>query len=207
MIKLFFRAFAPWHVLWLLLMSSQAHSHGGVAFEDDLCVINIDFMQAHFTVFQPDTRETEEFCEDIPDVTRSVFVMEYLHDLLTDMSIDFRIVRDVNNLGRFADWDDIQAIEDLEAVTVFYEQPRIEESGFYSTSYDFTEKGTYIGVVTAELPEEDRYYNAVFYFRVGGRDWGTIPLFIALAFILQLGYWVSTGGYQRWQENQTRISK
>lgn len=207
MIKLFFRAFAPWHVLWLLLMSSQAHSHGGVAFEDDLCVINIDFMQAHFTVFQPDTRETEEFCEDIPDVTRSVFVMEYLHDLLTDMSIDFRIVRDVNNLGRFADWDDIQAIEDLEAVTVFYEQPRIEESGFYSTSYDFTEKGTYIGVVTAELPEEDRYYNAVFYFRVGGRDWGTIPLFIVLAVILQLGYWVSTGGYQRWQENQTRISK
>lgn len=193
-------------VVLALVVSSHASSHGGVAFEDDLCVINIDFMQAHFTVFQPDTRETEEYCEDIPDVTRSVFVMEYLHDLLTGMSIDFRIIRDVNGVGRFADWADIEAIDDLDAVTVFYEEPRIEDSGFYSSSYEFLEKGTYIGVVTAELPEEDRYYNAVFYFRVGGRDWGTIPLFIVLALILQLGYWVSTGGYERWQERQTRVS-
>lgn len=206
MINRIFKAGAAWLSLGLLLLPSEAYPHGGVAFEDDLCVININFMQAHFTVFQPDTRETEEFCEDIPDATRSVFVMEYLHNLLTEMTIDFRIIRDVNNLGRFADWDDVQAMGDLAEITVFYEQPRIEESGFYSASYEFTEKGTYIGVVTAELPDEDRYYNAVFYFRVGGRDWGTIPLFIALALVLQLGYWISTGGYQRWLERQTRIS-
>ena len=183
-----------------LLFSAQAAGHGGVAFEDDLCVINIDFMQAHFTVFQPETSESTEYCEDIPNVTRSVFVMEYLHDLLTEMVLDFRIVRDVNDVGRFASWDDIEAIDDLEAATVFYEAARMEEGGFYRTSYEFLEKGTYIGVVTAEHPTEDRNYNAVFYFRVGGRDWGTIPIFLALGILLQLGYWASTGGWQRMQE-------
>ena len=29
----------------------HAYGHGGVAFEDDLCVINVNFMQAHFTCF------------------------------------------------------------------------------------------------------------------------------------------------------------
>lgn len=183
-----------------LLFSTQATGHGGVAFEDDLCVINIDFMQAHFTVFQPETSESTEYCEDIPNVTRSVFVMEYLHDLLTEMVLDFRIVRDVNDVGRFASWEDIEAIDDLEAATVFYEAARMEEGGFYRTSYEFEEKGTYIGVVTADHPTEDRNYNAVFYFRVGGRDWGTIPIFLALGILLQLGYWASTGGWQRMQE-------
>lgn len=193
-----------WHysLIFLLglLFSTQAASHGGVAFEDDLCVINIGFMQAHFTVFQPETSESTEYCEDIPNVTRSVFVMEYLHDLLTEMVLDFRIVRDVNDVGRFASWEDIEAIDDLEAATVFYEAARMEEGGFYRTSYEFLEKGTYIGVVTADHPTEDRNYNAVFYFRVGGRDWGTIPIFLALGMLLQLGYWASTGGWQRMQE-------
>ncbi|HAO88577.1 MAG TPA: hypothetical protein DCR00_06620 [Gammaproteobacteria bacterium] len=193
-----------WHysLIFLLglLFSTQAAGHGGVAFEDDLCVINIDFMQAHFTVFQPETSESTEYCEDIPNVTRSVFVMEYLHDLLTEMVLDFRIVRDVNDVGRFASWEDIEAIDDLEAATVFYEAARMEEGGFYRTSYEFLEKGTYIGVVTADHPTEDRNYNAVFYFRVGGRDWGTIPIFLALGMLLQLGYWASTGGWQRMQE-------
>ena len=66
----------------LLLTSAPALGHGGVAFEDDVCLISINFLQAHFTVFQPEQSEAEEHCEDIPDVARSVFVMEYLHELL-----------------------------------------------------------------------------------------------------------------------------
>lgn len=180
-----------------LLTSQHAAAHGGVAFEDDLCVINIDFLQAHFTVFQPETRESDEFCEDIPDVSRSVFVMEYLHNLLPEMLIDFRIVRDVNEVGQYATLEDVLAIDDLEAATVYYESPRIEPGGFYTASYEFEEKGTYIGVVTADHPTEDRYYTAVFYFQVGGPDLGTLPLFLVLLIILQTGYWLSNGGWAR----------
>ena len=191
------------------LVSSQfASAHGGVAFEDDLCVINIDFLQAHFTVFQPETRESDEFCEDIPDVARSVFVMEYLHSLLPEMMIDFRIIRDVNEVGKYATLEDVLAIEDLEAATVYYEPPRIEPGGFYTASYAFDTKGTYIGVVTADHPTEDRYYTAVFYFQVGGPDFGTLPLFLLLLILLQTGYWVSNGGWarhkQRLAEDQHR---
>ncbi len=186
----------------VLLLSSclsvqYASAHGGVAFEDDLCVININFLQAHFTVFQPETRESDEFCEDIPDVSRSVFVMEYLHSLLPEMLIDFRIVRDINNVGKYATLEDVLAIDNLEAATVYYEEPRIEPGGFYAASYEFHTRGTYIGVVTAEHPVEDRYYTAVFYFQVGGPDLGTIPLFIALLLLLQTGYWLSNGGWAR----------
>ncbi len=179
------------------LSSQNAAAHGGVAFEDDLCVINIDFLQAHFTVFQPETRESDEFCEDIPDVARSVFVMEYLHSLLPEMAIDFRIIRDINEVGRYATLDDVLAIDDLEAATVYYEPPRIEPGGFYTASYEFDAEGTYIGVVTADHPTEDRYYTAVFYFQVGGADYGTLPLFLALLLLLQTGYWLSNGGWER----------
>ena len=181
----------------ILLAAEQVNAHGGVAFEDDLCVININFMQAHFTVFQPQISQTREFCEDIPEVSTSVFVMEYLHDLLREMSVDFRIIRDVNGVGRFASWEDIEAIDDLDAATVYYQQPAVEDSGYYRARYTFEQKGTFIGVVTAEHPTEDRSYSAVFYFRVGGRNPGSLPIFVALVLMLQIGYWLSSGGWNR----------
>ena len=184
--------------LVVTLFNCQAIGHGGVAFQEDQCVITVNFMQAHFTVFQPETRNSEEFCEDIPDVSGSLFVMEYLHELLQEMSVDFRIIKDINNVGRFADWNDIQDIEDLESATVYYQAPSIEDSGYYRASYAFEDRGTYIGIVTAEQPGEEDSHNAVFYFQVGGRDWGTIPIFILLLFLCQLGYWYYNGGYDRY---------
>lgn len=196
------RALHLFLVLSLMLLPSASFGHGGVAFEDDMCVININFLTAHFTVFQPEVSDTQEYCEDIPNVTRSVFVMEYLHDLMKEMEIDFRIVRDVNEVGQYATMDDVLDIVDLEAATVYYEDPRIEEGGFYTASYSFEEKGTYIGVVTANHPTEDRNYTAVFYFQVGGADLGSLPLFAGLLILLQLGYWYSTGGWERYQQRR-----
>ena len=183
--------------LLLMLVNQSAMAHGGVVLEEDRCIINIGFLTAHFTVYQPETQANEEFCEDIPDVTNSVFVMEYLHDFLREMPVDFRIVRDVNDVGEFARWEDVQAIEDLEAATVFYRPPTIQSNGNYTTEYAFDEKGTYIGVVTAQHPDGEREYNAVFFFQVGGPDLGTIPIFIGLLVLLQIGYWLSNGGMQK----------
>lgn len=194
-LRLFFCAF-------IFSSLNTAFGHGSVAFQDDLCVINIDFMQAHFTVFQSDTRGNDEFCEDIPDLTNSLFVMEYLHELLQEMYVDFRIVEDVNNVGQYADWNDIQAIDDLEEATVYYQSPTIESSGYYRASYSFEKRGTYIGIVTAEHLSDERSYNSVFYFQVGGADWGTIPIFVLLVFMSQIGYWYANGGYERYLERK-----
>lgn len=188
-------------VLAGLLAAGQAgpaNAHGSVALEDDLCVIDIDFLTAHFTIFQPETRGADEFCEDIPGVARSVFIMEYLHDLLQEMQVDFRIIRDETGIGRFADRDDILAMGDLEPLTVYYQEPSVEPSGYYRAGHEFAERGSYIGIVTASHPTEARDYQAVFYFQVG-RDWGSFPLFIALIVLAQLGYWAANGGWRKFR--------
>jgi len=196
-------------ILYLLTLvssvfqSTSAFAHGGVAFAEDSCVINIDFFSAHFTVYQPETRNSEEFCEDIPDVTESVFVMEYLHDFLQQMPVDFRIIRDVNNVGQYAKWEDVEAINDLDAATVFYQPPRMQSDGSYSVTHEFDKKGTYIGIVTAEHPLQEKTYNAVFYFRVGGADFGSLPLFLALIVLAQLLYWLSSGGWGKLRQIRT----
>ena len=57
--------------------------------------------------------------------------------------------------------------------------------------------GGYIGIVTASHPTQEKIYNAVFFFRVGGPDLGYLPLFVGLIILVQLIYWGATGTLQR----------
>ena len=171
------------------------HAHGGVFLENDLCVIQIGFYKAHFKIYQPQKSQHEELCEDIPHADESVFVLEYLHDSLREVPVEFRIIKDVNNRGRFVKWDDIR--EDIYRNTVFYQPPLIQQNGVFLALYQFVEEGNYIGIVTAKSPKGSEAYTAVFPFRVGGADWGLIPWFVALAVFLQLNYWLMSGGYAR----------
>ena len=169
----------------------EATAHGGVGMEDDVCVIKIGFLEAHFTGYQPKTYGSQEFCEDIPEVASSVFVIDYLHDFLKEMQVDFRIIRDVNNFGIFANWDDITDLEDIEQDTVFYLPPVKRSDGVLTVNYDFQQAGGYIGIVTAVHPEKEKIFHAVFYFHVGRTDYGYLPLFIALLVLAQTFYWFS----------------
>ena len=45
-------------------ISGNSSAHGGVVAEEDLCVIEIGVYRAHFTIYQPESRASEEFCED-----------------------------------------------------------------------------------------------------------------------------------------------
>jgi hypothetical protein len=175
--------------LFAILIGWQgAFAHGGVGMEDDMCVIKIGFLQAHFTGYQPLTNATEEFCEDIPEVGSSVFVIDYLHDFLKEMQVDFRIVRDVNEIGVFANWDDIRNITDIDSATVYYSPLQKRPRGTLTAKYEFKEGGGYIGVVTAVHPEKEKTYRSVFYFQVGGSGFGYIPLFVALVILVQAVY-------------------
>ncbi len=184
-------------LLTSLLPLNPALAHGGVAFEEDVCLINIGFLQAHFTLYQPLTSGSEEFCEDIPEVGESIFVLDYLHEFLREMPVDFRIIRDVTEIGVYANWDDVRSIPDLNAVTEFYQAPTIVREGVFKVSHPFSAKGSFIGIVTAQHPTEEKGYQAVFHFQVGGADYGTIPYFVAAILALQLLYWVSSGGFKR----------
>ncbi len=176
---------------YLMTWCQDATAHGGVGMEDDACVIKIGLLKAHFTGYQPKSYGSQEFCEDIPEVANSVFVIDYLHDFLKEMQVDFRIIKDVNDFGIFANWDDIASLENIEQDTVFYLPPVMRSDGVLTVNYDFQQAGGYIGIVTAVHPEKDKTYNAVFFFQVGGTDYGYLPLFIALLVLAQVLYWFS----------------
>lgn len=176
----------------LFATGQQATAHGGVSFDDDVCKLNIGFLEAHFTVYQTQSSASEEFCEDIPEVTSSVFVLDYLHDFLKEMPVDFRIVKDTHDFGIFAKWEDIAGLDDIESDTVFYQQPVTRADGLLTVEYEFQEAGGYIGIVNAAHPVQDKTYHAVFFFQVGGDDYGLLSLFIALVVLSQGVYWLST---------------
>jgi hypothetical protein len=187
-------------VLGLLMRFEGAAAHGGVVLEEDLCVINVGYLRGHFKIYLPRTRRHQEYCEDLPEATETVFVMEYLHGGLGNMAVDFRIIEDVTGLGRFVRWTDVEKIDDLDAVTVFYQAPAVEPDVF-SVVHEFEREGTFVGIVTARDPGTQRRYVSVFPFEIGFTGFGNAwQLFLALLISVQLGYWVMTGRFARWRQ-------
>lgn len=184
--------------LCCLFSAPASFAHGSITAEGDLCIIRIGFYTAHFKVFQPQTSRDREYCEDLPDTGESVFVMDYMHKGLAEVPIEFRIIRDATGLGRFARLEDVLALGDLEALTVFYQAP-VLEPGVFTVLHNFTDEDAYIGIVSVRHPDTGEVYQAVFPFSVGFQGWGLMPLFVALVILAQAGYWLSTGGYARWR--------
>lgn len=184
-------------LLTVLFAGRELGAHGGVVEEDDLCVIRISYLKAHFKIYQPRSAGHEEYCEDLPNSGESVFIMEYLHDELGTVPIDFRIIRDVTGKGRFARWDDVAAIDDLEGATVFY-QPAIIEPDVFTVIYDFKEEGDYIGVVTAKPESDARQHIAVFPFEVGYTGLGYWPLILGILLLIELLFLHMSGRLRRW---------
>jgi len=186
-------------VFLFLLLTSQSlvFAHGGVVEEDDICVIKVNYLRAHFKIYQPRASGHEQFCEDLPAATESVFIMEFMHDALQIMPIDFRIIRDVTGKGRFARMEDIEAIEDLDAATVFYRAATVEPD-VYLVVHTFDSEGDFIGIVSATNSANGEVYAAVFPFEVGFTGWGYWPLFIGLLVLIQIQYLAMSGRLKRW---------
>lgn len=193
------RAAIRFFAIWILsaLLPQVAAAHGGVVQEEDLCVIKVNYLRAHFKVYQPRVSGHEQFCEDLPAASESVFVMEYQHDALRSMPIDFRIIRDVTGKGRFARMEDIEQIDDLDSVTVFY-QAALTEPDVFAVVHEFVEEGDFIGIVSAIKPDTNKVYAAVFPFEVGFTGIGYWPFFIAILLLLQLQYLLMSGRLKRW---------
>ncbi len=189
----------------LALLSQQVVAHGGVVEEDDLCVIKVNYLRAHFKVYQPRISAHKEFCEDLPVAAESVFVMEYQHDALKKMPIDFRIVRDVTGKGRFARLQDIEAINDIDNATVFYQPPHIEPD-VYTVVHEFAADGDYIGIVTVTQPDTGKVHVAVFPFEVGYTGIGYWPYVIAVLIVVQLQYLFMSGRIGRFRKRRPTLA-
>lgn len=168
----------------LLLAAGPAVAGGGVMLKNDTCIITIGFYEAHFTAYQPQTRGDREFCEDLPDTGEVVFVLDYLHDSLKEVPVDFRIIENATGLGAFAGPEDVRALGDLEPHTVFYRPPSVEADASYQVSHVFEHSGDYVGIVSAGHPSNDKIFTAVFPFGVGVGGFPWTGVVIGLAVVL-----------------------
>jgi hypothetical protein len=173
----------------LLLTSSRLLAAGAVVGEAGSCMIEIGIYSAHFTIYQSDSRGNEEFCEDLPDTGNTLFVLDYLHGSLKEVPVDFRIIRDVDGLGIFARWENVAAMDDIDARTVFYQAPVVRGDNQLTVEHNFLEAGGYIGVVSAPHPSKDLHYYAVFPFQVGRIDYARWLLLAACVTVAGAYFW------------------
>lgn len=169
-------------VVVILSGTSRAIAGGGMILSKDVCLVTIGFYTAHFTGYQPQTSDNTEFCGEFPAVGETIMVFDYLHKSLSEVPVDFRIIRDVVGKGDFIQFADIEDIGNLDAVTVFYQPPVVRSNASMNITYVFEEEGSYIGIVTAGHPTNDNIYTAVFPFTVGVRKlpWPVISLAVAI---------------------------
>ncbi len=153
--------------LVLVMVPLLGFAHGGVSMEQDLCVIQIGRYKAHFTGYLPEQRATQEFCEDIPSTGNAVFVIDFISDELREMELDFRIIRDVNNIGIKATYEDLGGEQAIEDSTIFYSPMHHYSNGVMNVRYPFVADGGYVGIINARHLATGLAYRSVFPFRVG----------------------------------------
>jgi hypothetical protein len=166
----------------LTMPVSGLQAGGGMVLEDDVCILWIDFYSAHFTAYQPDSSGNEQFCQNLPATGKTLFVLDYLHQSLKEVPVELRIIRDVTGQGRFVKLEHVEALDNIEQLTVFYQPPLVRPDASFKIEHDFAEEGEYIGIISAGHPTNDSVYTAVFPFEIGGRNRTyLLPLFLLVA--------------------------
>ena len=174
-------------VLLLLLCAPTVSGHGGVSMEDDTCIMRIGLFRAHFTGYQPETRATQEFCEDIPELGKAIIVVDFIDKALRGYQVEFRVLRDVQGLGKRARIEDLGDEAAIEAATLFKLDPTTYPKGTLTFEQRFDEAGWYIGMLRAR-DEAGHTLDSVFPFQVGvSHPWRYVPAFVlvlALSFLI-----------------------
>ena len=191
-------------LIFIYAIHNHVSAHGGVFLEDDLCVIQIGFFKAHFTIFQPEITANKEYCEDIPNAGSSLFILDYLHESLNQLPVDFRIIKNVTNQGRNTSWQDIIKLNNLEEHTVYYQPAIVAQNGTLQAEYSFSHTGHYVGIVTTQQPGSEKIYRAVFPFNVGIDNFSYLPLFLGLILLVELIFLYSNGTLSRWYNKLIR---
>lgn len=135
-----------------MMFTTQVQAHGGLALADDMCVLTVGPYRMHFTGYQPLSQE-EEFCEDIPEVGKTVIALDYIQEELRPLTTEVRIIRDTGSE------------ENLDAITVFHLPPKVYPSASIAIEHSFPEKGKFVGLVKVTGGAQD--YVSRFPFSVG----------------------------------------
>lgn len=153
--------------LCLLSSAGPASAHGGVsATADRGCLMTIGPYKMNFTGYQPEAAKTETFCDDIPYTGASIVVLDEIDKVLRRMTLEFRILNDVKNLGITAQYHQLGSQEEIEAATLFLKPASTYPQGTVTVETNL-DKGRYIGLVTLTDPLTSQKFYSVFPFSVG----------------------------------------
>jgi len=156
-----------------VIFASQAQAHGGLALAEDMCILTVGPYRMHFTGYQPLSQE-EEFCEDIPEVGKTVIALDYIQEELRPLMTEVRIIRDTGSE------------ENLDAITVFHLPPKVYPSASITVEHTFPEKGKFVGLVTVTGGAQD--YVSRFPFSVGeGRPTPKSAIIAPIVLVLAAG--------------------
>lgn len=156
-----------------VIFTSQVQAHGGLALADDMCVLTVGPYRMHFTGYQPLSQE-EEFCEDIPEIGKTVIALDYIQEELRPLKTEVRIIRDTGSE------------ENLDAITVFHLPPKVYPSASISVDHTFPEKGKFVGLVTVTGGAQD--YVSRFPFSVGeGRPTPKAAIIAPVVLVIAIG--------------------
>lgn len=177
-------------LLWLFFVTfsaGEAAAHGGLAMEKDYCKLRVGPHVMHFTGYQPGDGYRKEFCEDIPSTGATIVILDFIDDVLKDLPVSVRIVRDFGSAPQ----------HDLDSTTVYRVAPKIYPMGTFSFNYDFKEAGNYVGLVTVD--DGNQQVIGRFPFSVGASPYQRYMFPIAL---LAVGLGVVYGLW-RWSSKTT----
>lgn len=175
-------------VLLVLMLAPAAWGHGGVSMEDDTCIMRIGLFRAHFTGYQPETRATQEFCEDIPELGKAIIVVDFIDKPLRGYQVEFRVLRDVHSLGKRAQMKDLGDEAAIESATLFKLDPTTYPKGTLTFEQRFDQPGWYIGMLRAR-DDAGHTIDSVFPFQVGvTHPWRYVPAFLLVLVLSFLIY-------------------
>lgn len=156
-----------------MIFSMQLQAHGGLSLADDMCKLTVGPYTMHFTGYQPESAQEKEFCEDIPNVGRTIVALDYINEELRPMTTEVRIIQDTGSE------------ENLDEITVLHIPAKIYSNGSVTFEHFFPERGKFVGLVTVKGGQTDEYVSR-FPFEVGTGGKSNLP-YILGALLLAAG--------------------
>ena len=153
--------------------SMQLQAHGGLSLAEDMCKLTVGPYTMHFTGYQPESAQEQEFCEDIPMTGRTIVALDYINEELRPMTTEVRIIEDTG------------LEENLDEITIFHLPPKVYTNGSVTFEHYFPEPGKYVGLVTVRS-EKDEYVSR-FPFAVGTGGKSNLPYIIGAIILAAAG--------------------
>ncbi len=153
------------------LAAVPAQAPGRLGAAEGRCRLFIGPDIMNFTGYLPEASKNE-FCEDIPSTGPMIMVLDAEQQELRDMKIELRIVKDVGGVDK--------ENENLEAITVAYQPPKIYPTGTVNFEHNFKDGGYFVGIVTVTGDHGEQWVSR-FPFSVDRTFMRDLPVYLTLA--------------------------